>query len=155
MALTTAGSVLGAIASLATIPTDLLTVDKWPGINTGGFGLSFALLMIPETDNRGDNAGHRCHRVSEITRTLRRSLRLFFTELIVLSTSVYLTLLYGIFYLFFQTLPLVFSEKYAFSDLSQALGLLPLCVSAAVAFTAYVALESVLHKAANQAVNGC
>ncbi|TKA67743.1 hypothetical protein B0A55_07781 [Friedmanniomyces simplex] len=73
---------------------------------------------------------------------LTRPVRMFFTEAIVLTSCLYLSVIYGIFYMFFQAYPLIFGGIYGFSAGEEGLAFLPIGVGAVIASGIYMAWDS-------------
>ncbi|KAK9772583.1 putative Major facilitator superfamily (MFS) profile domain-containing protein [Seiridium cardinale] len=67
------------------------------------------------------------------TVVLTRPIRMLCTELIVISSCMYLALVYGIFYLSFQSFPLIFEGLYGFTPAITGLCFLPVGVGAMLA----------------------
>ncbi|KAK0365184.1 hypothetical protein LTR91_023708 [Friedmanniomyces endolithicus] len=73
---------------------------------------------------------------------LTRPIRMFFTEAIVLTSCLYLSVIYGIFYMFFQAYPIIFGGIYGFSAGEEGLAFLPIGVGAVIASLIYMAWDS-------------
>ncbi|KAK3072978.1 hypothetical protein LTR53_005838 [Teratosphaeriaceae sp. CCFEE 6253] len=73
---------------------------------------------------------------------LTRPVRMFFTEAIVLTSCLYLSVIYGIFYMFFQAYPIIFGGIYGFSAGEQGLAFIPIGVGAAIATGVYMYWDS-------------
>ncbi|KAL7271416.1 hypothetical protein RUND412_005824 [Rhizina undulata] len=70
--------------------------------------------------------------------TLTRPFRMFWNESIVFLTSLFMSLLYGTFYLFFQSYPIIFQGIYGFTPGMSGLAFLPVGVGSAFACVAVV-----------------
>ena len=82
-----------------------------------------------------------------MTVTLTRPLRMFFFEPIVLFTCLYLSLAYGIYYLFYEAYPLIFQGVYGMSTGISGLAFLPIAVGAVFAFGIFLYYDSILQRA--------
>ena len=82
-----------------------------------------------------------------VTVTLTRPLRMFFFEAIVLFTCLYLSLAYGIFYLFFEAYPLIFQGIYGMNTGTSGLAFIPIAVGAVFACGIFLYYDSILQKA--------
>jgi hypothetical protein len=69
-------------------------------------------------------------------------------EPIVSVTCLFMSLIYSIFYLFFQLLPVLFAETYGFSKESRAVIFVPVAVGAVIAGLVYSVLEPSLRRLA-------
>jgi hypothetical protein len=81
------------------------------------------------------------------TVTLTRPLRMLLFELIVLSTCLYLSLAYGIFYMYFEAYPIIFSGIYSKSPGVSGLMFLPIGGGTAGAIVIFLWYDSFLRKA--------
>lgn len=81
------------------------------------------------------------------TVTLTRPLRMIFFEFIVLATCIYLSLAYGIFYMYFEAFPIIFQGIYHQSPGISGLMFLPIAVGSVIAIGIFIFYDSVLHKA--------
>ncbi|KAF1986299.1 MFS general substrate transporter [Aulographum hederae CBS 113979] len=82
-----------------------------------------------------------------ITVVLTRPLRMMFFEPLVLFSCVYLTYVYGVFYMFFQAFPIIYQETYGFTAGQMGLAFLPIGVGAAIAMFIYLGYDIVLRRA--------
>ncbi|KAK6064480.1 Polyamine transporter 3 [Seiridium cupressi] len=91
---------------------------------------------------RKENPGVEAYAAAELERRgfkqlttviLTRPIRMLCTELIVISACVYLALVYGIFYLSFQSFPLIFEGLYGFTPAITGLCFLPVGLGAMLA----------------------
>ncbi|KAK5703737.1 hypothetical protein LTR97_002750 [Elasticomyces elasticus] len=78
---------------------------------------------------------------------LTRPIRMFFTEAIVLTSCLYLSVIYGIFYMFFQAYPIIFGGIYGFSAGEQGLAFIPIGVGAIIASLIYMAWDAYYERA--------
>ncbi|KAK3678751.1 hypothetical protein LTR78_001204 [Recurvomyces mirabilis] len=78
---------------------------------------------------------------------LMRPIRMFCTEAIVLTTCLYLSVIYGIFYIFFQAYPVVFGGVYGFNAGETGLTFLPIGVGSVIATGVYLAWNDYYEKA--------
>ncbi|KAK5116436.1 hypothetical protein LTR62_007983 [Meristemomyces frigidus] len=81
---------------------------------------------------------------------LLRPVRMFCTEAIVLTTCLYLSVVYGIFYMYFQAYPLVFGGVYGFNAGETGLTFLPIGVGAIIATAIYMAWNNYYERALAQ-----
>ena len=81
------------------------------------------------------------------TKLLFRPLRMLFLEPIVLSTSLYLSLAYAIFYINFEAYPIVFQDLYGLSPGVSGLMFLPIGVGSILAVFVFLAYERILRRA--------
>ncbi|USW49359.1 Putative major facilitator superfamily, MFS transporter superfamily [Septoria linicola] len=82
-----------------------------------------------------------------ITVVLTRPVRMFLFEWIVLFSCLYLSVAYAIFYIFFQSYPIIFGGIYGFNSGQTGLTFLPIGVGAMLAGFVYVYWERYLEKA--------
>ncbi|KAL9130406.1 MAG: hypothetical protein Q9217_001414 [Psora testacea] len=82
-----------------------------------------------------------------ITVTLMRPLHMIAFEAIVLFTCLYLSLAYGIFYLFFEAYPLIFEGIYHMSTGVGGLAFLPILVGAMIALGIFLYYDGLLQRA--------
>ncbi|KUJ21533.1 MFS general substrate transporter [Mollisia scopiformis] len=82
-----------------------------------------------------------------VTVTLTRPLRMLFFELIVSATCIYLSLAYGIFYIFFSAFPIVFQGIYGQSLGVSGLMFLPIGVGAFASIAVFLWYDAFLRKA--------
>jgi MFS family permease len=81
------------------------------------------------------------------TVTLTRPLRMMVFELIVLATCCYLSVAYGIFYMYFEAYPIVFQGIYHQSPGVSGLMFLPIAAGSIVATCIFLYYDAYLHKA--------
>jgi MFS family permease len=81
------------------------------------------------------------------TVTLTRPIRMLFFELIVLTSCLYLSLVYAIFYLFFEAYPLVFEDLYGMTPGISGLAFLPIGVGSIIAICIFNSYDNFLQKA--------
>lgn len=81
------------------------------------------------------------------TITLTRPLRMIISELIVLATCLYLSLAYGIFYMYFTAYPIIFGGIYNQSPGLQGLMFLPIGLGAITATFLFLWYDAYLRKA--------
>ena len=81
------------------------------------------------------------------TVTLTRPLRMLCSELIVLATCIYLSVAYGVFYMFFEAYPIVFRGIYQQSLGVSGLMFLPIGAGAVSAIGIFLYYDSILRKA--------
>ncbi|KAI5294942.1 hypothetical protein KEM55_006394, partial [Ascosphaera atra] len=145
MAATCLGPVIAPIVSGYTSMTIGWRWTFWVGLCFNGFTAPF-ILTLPETygpiilkrraaklrKKTGNSKifsqfdiEDRRNAKKMITVTLTRPLRMIVRESIVLFTCLYLSLVYGIFYLFFQAYPLIFEDSYGLSTGKAGLMYLP------------------------------
>ncbi|KAK0121699.1 hypothetical protein ONS95_009984 [Cadophora gregata] len=84
------------------------------------------------------------------TVTLTRPLRMLFFELIVLATCLYLSLAYGIFYMYFEAYPIIFQDIYGQSLGVSGLMFLPIGGGTVAAIAVFLWYDSYLRKAQAQ-----
>ncbi|KAK5155727.1 hypothetical protein LTR04_005750 [Oleoguttula sp. CCFEE 6159] len=82
-----------------------------------------------------------------ITVVLTRPIRMFCFEAIVLFTCLYLSLAYAIFYVFFQSYPIIFVGIYGFNYGEEGLTFLPIGVGATIACGLYLYWDYLLQNA--------
>ncbi|PWW78652.1 MFS general substrate transporter [Tuber magnatum] len=85
--------------------------------------------------------------------TLTRPFRMFWQESIVFFTSMFLSLLYGTFYLSFQSFPMIYQDIYGFSPGTAGLFFLPLVAGAILACGVGIAWDSYCHRKQKQNPN--
>ncbi|CZR69647.1 related to fluconazole resistance protein (FLU1) [Phialocephala subalpina] len=81
------------------------------------------------------------------TVTLTRPLRMLFFELIVLATCLYLSLAYGIFYMYFEAYPIIFQGIYGQSLGVSGAMFLPIGIGAVLAIAVFLWYDAFLRKA--------
>lgn len=77
---------------------------------------------------------------------LARPFKMFFTEMIVTSTCIYLALVYAIFYMFFQAYPIVFKGKYGMSAGVAGLMFLPIGAGTCIALGVFFLYDGYLKR---------
>ncbi|KAK2827825.1 hypothetical protein FQN49_007306 [Arthroderma sp. PD_2] len=82
-----------------------------------------------------------------LTVTLTRPIRMILFESIVLFTCLYLSLVYAIFFMYFQTYPLIFQRMYHMNPGVAGLMYLPIGVGVAAALALFYCWDSFLHRA--------
>ena len=82
-----------------------------------------------------------------LTVTLMRPLHMIIYEAIVLFTCMYLSLAYGIFYLFFEAYPLIFQGTYGFNAGETGLAFLPVMVGAVFSLLTFLYYDIILQRA--------
>ena len=82
-----------------------------------------------------------------VTVTLTRPLRMLTTELIVLASSLYLSLAYSIFYIYFEAYPLIFQGIYAQTPGVSGLMFLPIASGAIAAIGVFLYYDHILRRA--------
>ncbi|KAG0642276.1 major facilitator superfamily domain-containing protein [Tuber brumale] len=85
--------------------------------------------------------------------TITRPFRMFWQESIVFFTSMFLSLLYGTFYLSFQSFPMIYQGIYGFTPGTAGLFFLPLAVGAGLACAVCIAWDSYFHRKQKQNPN--
>jgi MFS family permease len=85
-----------------------------------------------------------------ITVVLTRPVRMFFFEAIVLFSCLYLSFAYGIFYMFFQSYPLIYEDTYGFSGGEEGLTFLAIGIGACIACLFYLGWDAVTRRARAQ-----
>lgn len=81
------------------------------------------------------------------TVVLTRPIRMFFFEAIVLFSCLYLSFAYGIFYMFFQSYPIIYIDTYGFTGGQEGLTFLAIGVGACIACLAYLGWDLLLRRA--------
>ncbi|KAI2627563.1 major facilitator superfamily protein [Hypoxylon sp. NC1633] len=84
------------------------------------------------------------------TRVLARPVKMFCTESIVLFSCLYLSLIYAIFYLFFEAYPIIFEGMYGMAPGECGLMFLPIAVGALLSFGVYLGYDLVYQRAREQ-----
>ncbi|KAF2119923.1 major facilitator superfamily domain-containing protein [Lophiotrema nucula] len=82
-----------------------------------------------------------------VTVVLTRPLRMLAFEPLVLFTCLYLSYAYAIFYIFFQSYPIIFTGIYGFSPGEEGLAFLPIGVGAIISACIYIAWDNILERA--------
>jgi MFS family permease len=84
------------------------------------------------------------------TITLTRPLRMLCFEPLVSATSVYLSLIYGIFYMYFEAYPIIYQGIYNMSPGVAGLMFLPIFIGAALSSAIFISYDIFLRKAQGQ-----
>ncbi|KAH7128336.1 major facilitator superfamily domain-containing protein [Dendryphion nanum] len=82
-----------------------------------------------------------------VTVVLTRPFRMILTEPLVYCTCLYLSYAYAIFYIFFQSYPIIFTGIYKFNAGEQGLAFLPIGVGAIISAGFYLAWDHILLRA--------
>lgn len=152
--------VTSTLGPLIASTCSILANNRWPWrweisiwINGGGALLAFfAILLLPETLKHATTTSSMSSSLSSDERSKRRSpmehillpLRMIIFEPIVSVTCLFMSLEYSIFYLFFQLLPVLFTETYGFSAKGRVVMFLPVAIGAVLAGLIYTMLEPTL-----------
>ncbi|CAK3772306.1 MFS general substrate transporter [Lecanosticta acicola] len=137
---TTLGSVFGSIVSTA-------VHARWPGlwnvaywINGGASVLAFALLLaLPETRKKTIGEKHESPIKLSRVEQLILPIRMLLLEPMVTFCCLFLSTIYGIYYLLFQLLPPAFTTVYGWEGKTNDVTFVPLAVGtvlAGIVFTA-------------------
>lgn len=121
----------------------------WIGLILAGASAPF-LALLPETYApvlRGDGAALRPDLRELVTKVLTRPLRMLLFESIVLFSCLYLSLIYAIYYLFFEAYPLVFQGVYGFSAGEAGAAFIPMAVGVLLSYVVYVTYDGVYQRA--------
>jgi MFS family permease len=138
----------------------------WVGLMLAGVTLP-VVLSLPETYGpillarraqkiRKETGNENIHAPIELekkgwkqmaTVTLTRPVRMFIFELIVLATCLYLSLAYGIFYMYFEAYPIIFGEVYGQSPGISGLMFLPIGAGTVGAIVIFLWYDSFLRRA--------
>ncbi|KAF2430954.1 MFS general substrate transporter [Tothia fuscella] len=166
MGSTTFGPCLGPVISGYVSPTISWRWSFWVGLIFAGVAF-VPLCLVPET-YAPVLLKHRARKLRKIpgnehvyapielekqdighliTVVLTRPIRMFFFEAIVLFSSLYLSVAYGIFYMFFLAYPVVYVDIYGFSPGEEGLTFLAIGVGACIACVVYISWDVVLRKA--------
>ncbi|KAI0883673.1 major facilitator superfamily protein [Annulohypoxylon maeteangense] len=84
------------------------------------------------------------------TKVLARPVKMFCTESIVLFSCLYLSLIYAIFYLFFEAYPIIFEGMYGMTPGECGLMFLPIAIGALFSFVIYLAYDHIYQRAQEQ-----
>ncbi|KAI9842675.1 MAG: hypothetical protein M1837_006960 [Sclerophora amabilis] len=79
--------------------------------------------------------------------TLTRPIRMIFFEAIISFTCLYISLCYALYYLFFQTYPIIYQGIYRMSPGVSGLAFLPIAVGAFIALGIFTWYDDFLHRA--------
>lgn len=154
MVLTALGPLMAGIVSICVVSrwTDRWDVCFW--INSGIAWLAFlAVLLLPETSKSVTSAASSIESSSIETQSLKKGnkwtsvmlpFRMIFLEPIVTTSTLFLSLLYSIFFLFFQLLPRIGSDVYGFESDRQTLVFIPIACGAVLAGLISTVLEPAL-----------
>lgn len=85
-----------------------------------------------------------------VTVVLARPLHMFFTEAIVLCSCLYLAFAYGIFYIFLQAFPLIYTRIYGFNAGEVGLTFLAIGLGSLLAYVIYALWDRYLENAKNR-----
>ncbi|KAF2204912.1 MFS general substrate transporter [Delitschia confertaspora ATCC 74209] len=85
-----------------------------------------------------------------VTVVLTRPIRMICFEPLVLFTCLYLSYAYAIFYIFFQSYPIIFTGIYGFNAGLEGLTFLPIGIGAIISAGFYLAWDSILNRARKQ-----
>ncbi|KKK25633.1 hypothetical protein ARAM_003674 [Aspergillus rambellii] len=145
MACSSFGPILGPIISGFTSESHGWRWTFWIDLMCAG-GTMLGLLFIPETFGpvilkrraaelskiSGENVVAPTLGVNstDILTMLKRPLDMFLWEPIISSTSIYISLAYGLIFFYFQAYPIILPEVYNFSIKTTSLGLVPLGIGA-------------------------
>jgi multidrug resistance protein len=168
MAFTTFGPVLGPIVSGYISPISWRW-SFWVGLIFAGVSL-LPLMLIPETYGptllkkrakklRKQTGKDNLRAPSELNKSsvrhimtvvLTRPIRMFCTEPLVFFTCIYLSFAYSIFYMFFQSFPIIYEGIYGFSPGEEGLAFISIGVGALFACGVYLAYDAILRRAQSQ-----
>ncbi|KAI1449015.1 major facilitator superfamily protein [Annulohypoxylon stygium] len=84
------------------------------------------------------------------TKVLARPVKMVCTESIVLFSCLYLSLIYAIFYLFFEAYPIIFEGMYGMTPGESGLMFLPIAVGALLSFVVYLIYDHIYQRAQEQ-----
>lgn len=82
-----------------------------------------------------------------MTVTLMRPIHMFFYEAIVLLTCLYTSLVYAIFYLFFEAYPIIFEGLYRMNTGVAGLAFLPIIIGVVIALSIFLYYDKLLRQA--------
>ena len=85
-----------------------------------------------------------------VTKVLTRPIRMFVFEPIVLFSSLYLSFVYGVFYMLFQAFPVVYIQTYGFTLGQEGLTFLSIGVGACFAILLYLWWDSITKRARSE-----
>ncbi|CZT14341.1 uncharacterized protein RCC_00318 [Ramularia collo-cygni] len=148
--------VLTALGPLMAAITSISVISRWPDrwdicflINAGIAWLAFlAVLSLPETSAKVVSAASSIESQSmkkeETWSRIVLPLRMIFMEPIVTTSTLFLSLLYSIFFLFFQLLPRIGSDVYGFGTDRQVIVFVPIAIGAILAGLIITILEPAL-----------
>lgn len=149
MVLTALGPLMAGIISICVVSR---WIDRWDvcfWINSGIAWLAFlTVLLLPETSAKAVSAAS-----SIDTPSLKKErswgpiilpLRMIFLEPIVTTSTLFLSLLYSIFFLFFQLLPRIGTDVYSFTPDRQIIVFVPIAIGAVLAGLINTVLEPAL-----------
>lgn len=157
--LSTANSILRSIVASAAIPYLGWRFSIWEILIASG-PVMIMLLFLPETSSptilyyrasrlREAAQNSRIRSLSEITQahlsfnliiveSLLIPMKITMLDPAILFTNIYIMLIYGIFYSFFEAFPLVYGDIYKFNLLQNGLAFIPIAVGTTVATITYV-----------------
>lgn len=158
--------VLTALAPLMAGIISICVVSRWSDgwdlcfwINSGLAWLAFlAVLLLPETSEKIISAASSVDQApsKEVNRwtAIILPLRMILLEPIVTTSTLFLSLLYSIFFLFFQLLPRIRSSVYGFASERQVIVFIPLAIGAILAGSITTALEPFLRRFSESKIFG-
>lgn len=97
----------------------------------------------PQNQEPGDETGL----LQMLIVSLARPVKMLFTEPIVIFTTMYVSLIFSVLFLFFQAYPFIFRGVYNMAPQTAGLALLPIAVSSAVALAIFFWWDRKLHNA--------
>jgi multidrug resistance protein len=109
-----------------------------------------AVKLRKETQNENLRAPSEINKSSFrhiVTVVLTRPLRMFFHEPLVFFTCIYLSFSYSIFYMFFQSFPIIYEDIYGFSAGEEGLTFLAIGVGALIACAIYLVWDAIIRRA--------
>ncbi|KAF2013008.1 MFS transporter [Aaosphaeria arxii CBS 175.79] len=131
----------------------------WIGLMIAGVGLP-VVWLLPETyvpvleermkeRRKGNGLLHAisCEDFVHVFTTLKRPGLMIVTEPILLLSSLYLSLIYAMMYLFFQVYPIVFGGIYGLSQDKVGLAYIPIMAGVLIAFAAFYVFGEICVKA--------
>lgn len=119
----------------------------WIGLILAGASAPF-LMLLPETYAPILTKTATKPDLHElVTKVLTRPLRMLLFESIVLLSCLYLSLIYAIYYLFFEAYPLVFQGVYGFSAGESGAAFIPMAVGVLLSYVLYVVYDGVYQRA--------
>jgi MFS family permease len=165
MAVTTFGPTAGPIIS-GYVSSKSWRWSFWIGLILAGATL-VPLMLIPETYGpkilknraqrlRKETKKENLRAPSEINKSsfnhivtvvLTRPIRMLFHEPLVFFTCLYLSFSYSIFYMFFQSFPIIYEDIYGFSAGEEGLTFLAIGVGALIACGIYLLWDAIIWKA--------
>ncbi|KAF2816079.1 MFS general substrate transporter [Mytilinidion resinicola] len=134
----------------------LLTAAAWPFLLTMPETYTPVLLKHRAAKIRKETSDPNTFAPIELEKTnihhivtvvLTRPVRMFCFEPLVLFTCLYLSYAYAIFYIFFQSYPIIFGGIYGMNAGEEGLTFLPIGIGAIIAAGIYLAWDSILARA--------